>query len=405
MLFDTSKIEKLRTDIKNTLELNNVDIPEEIKISTMTLEAKLNTRFFPWNIYRYIKKSEDGIVGVVKENRNKKDKKKKKAEKLAEDMDADYAENAKTNRTKDKKTKKSKNKQSEVFLNQVTVSIKVSNKEKPVSVKIFNSGTVHFTGCVCVDNLLEAAYKLCIECQREVAVMGKDGKVKDVKFAEDVNELRVENLYDFKVDMINCIFVVPFNVDRPKLQVLLKADGYNASYDSNGHAGVKVKYVSTGKKITIFVFESGSIIIILGNQGFNRINEIHNFIYKYLLENYESIVKDDGITVSSILRHIEKDKQNEENNIGQKNKASPSGAMKNRVYEVDVMEAMKEAQLLLDEVRDAKKKKTTVKQKDSSTIVTGRLASSKKQSSGLLDIKKIENTLNRHESQLSMARR
>lgn len=392
MLFDAKKIEKLRNEIKDTLELNNVDIPEEIKISTMTLEAKLNTRFFPWNIYRYIKKSDDGIVGVVKENRNKKDKKKKKAEKLAEDMDADYAENAKTNRSREKKTKKSKNKQSEVFLNQVTVSIKVSNKEKPVSVKIFNSGTVHFTGCICVDNLLEAAYKLCIECQREIAVMGKDGKIKDVKFAEDVDELRVENLYDFKVDMINCIFVVPFNVDRPKLQVLLKADGYNASYDSNGHAGVKVKYVSTGKKITIFVFESGSIIIILGNQGFNRINEIHNFIYKYLLENYESIVKDDGITVSSILRHIEKDKLEED-------KRTQKSSSKNKMDDADVMEAMRKAQMMLDEEKDVKNKKTIVKQDNSSTIVT----SSMKQRVSLLDIAKIENTLNRHGSRMLLS--
>jgi TATA-box binding protein (TBP) (component of TFIID and TFIIIB) len=354
MSFDTKKMEKLRTQIKDALELNNVDIPEEIKISTMTLEAKFNTRFFPWNIYRYIKKSDDGIVNIVKENRNKKDKKKQKAEKVANDMDADYAENAKTNRSREKQRKKSKNKQSEVFLNQVTISIKVSNKEKPVSVKIFNSGTVHFTGCICVDNLLEAAYKLCIECQREIAVIGKDGKIKDIKFAEDANELQLENLYDFKVDMINCIFVVPFNVDRPKLQILMKADGYNASYDSNGHAGVKIKYVSTGKKITIFVFESGSIIIILGNQGFNRINEIHNFIYKYLLENYESIVKDNEITVTTITKHMEKSQ----------------------------MKATEISKMMLDGGRYVKNEKIIVEERDSSTRVI-----SKKQRAKSLDAK------------------
>jgi ribosomal protein L15 len=106
--------------------------------------------------------------------------------------------------------------------------------------------------------------------------------------------------------MINCIFRVPFNIDRPVLQALLKTDGYNASYDSNGHAGVKIKYVSTGKKITIFVFESGSIIIILGKQGFYRINEIHAFIYKYLLVNYENIVKDRDIAKKIISQYIVK---------------------------------------------------------------------------------------------------
>ena len=302
---DGETIKILKEKIKDKLELNNVNIPPDIKISTMTLEAKFNTKFNALYIYNYIIKSENGIVNVVKENRNKKDKKNKKAEQLANDMDEEYAENAKINRSKYKQTKKSKNKQSEVFLNQVTVSIKVSNKEKPVSVKIFNSGTVHFTGCICIENLFEAAYKLCIECKKEIAIMNKDGKIIDVKFADNVTELCIDKLYDFKVDMINCIFEVPFNIDRPKLQVLLKDGGYNATYDSIGHAGVKLKYVNTGKKITIFLFESGSIIIILGSQGFSKIVEIYNFIYKYLLENYENIVKNNNITISSIYKYIE----------------------------------------------------------------------------------------------------
>jgi TATA-box binding protein (TBP) (component of TFIID and TFIIIB) len=311
LLANKDKLEQLKIEIKNSLELNNIDIPKEIKISTMTLEAKFKTRFFPLNIYRYIKKSDQGIVSVIKENRNKKEKKNRKKEEMELDlegnknMNAEYMKNEKNTR-KNSKNKKSKNKQSEIFLNQVTISIRVSNKQEPVSVKIFNSGTVHFTGCVCIDNLLEAAYKLCIECKREIAIIDNNRKIKEIKFVEDPNELCIENLYDYKVDMINCIFRVPFNIDRPVLQSLLKADGYNASYDSNGHAGVKIKYVSTGKKITIFVFESGSIIIILGKQGFSRINEIHGFIYKYLLVNYENIVKDRDIARKIIGQYITK---------------------------------------------------------------------------------------------------
>lgn len=313
MILDTEKIELLRNNIKNALELNNVDIPEDIKISTMTLEAKMTTKFNPWNIFKYIRRSPDGIVSVVSENRNKKEKQQKKAavaKAIAAQIGEDYRDTARANMALSKKKQvESKNKQSEKFLNQVTVNIKVSNKLKPVSVKVFNNGTVHFTGCVCVDNLLEAIYKLCLECRREVGIMTPEGKIEDIEFAEDVNKLCVENLYDFKVDMINCIFTIPFCIDRPKLQVLLKADGYKASYDSNGHAGVKIKYACTDKKVTIFTFEAGSIIIILGKQGFNRINEIYCFIYKYLLENYESIVKNDDITTSSILKYIEIDNQ------------------------------------------------------------------------------------------------
>jgi TATA-box binding protein (TBP) (component of TFIID and TFIIIB) len=300
ILSDPSFID-LKKKIENTLELNIKDIPKDVNISTMTLEAKFNTHFYPWNIYRFIKKSNDSIISVVKENRNKKDKK------IINNDDSARVENAKNNKLKKNSKNKVKNKQSEIFLNQVTISIKVSNKEKPVSVKIFNSGTVHFTGCINVNNLLEAAYKLCIECRKEIAIMNKYNKIIDVKFAKDINQLYVDKLFDFKVDMINCIFNAPFTIDRPSLQILLKSDGYNASYDSNGHAGVKIKYVSTGEKITIFIFESGAIIIILGKQGFKQIYEVYNFIYKYLLSNYEMIVKDNDITVYSILKQFKED--------------------------------------------------------------------------------------------------
>jgi hypothetical protein len=311
MILDTEKIELLRNNIKNAFELNNVDIPDDIKISTMTLEAKMTTKFNPWNIFKYIRRSADGIVSVVSENRNKKEKQQKKAaaaKAIAVQIGEDYRDIARANIALSKKKQTiSKNKQSEKFLNQVTVNIKVSSKVKPISVKVFNNGTVHFTGCVCVDNLLEAMYKLCLECRREVGIMTPEGKIVDIEFAEDINKLCVENMYDFKVDMINCIFTVPFSIDRPKLQVLLKADGYKSFYDSNNHPGVKIKYASSDKKVTIFTFETGSIIIILGKQGFNRINEIYCFIYRYLLENYESIVKNDDITTSSILKYIEID--------------------------------------------------------------------------------------------------
>lgn len=340
---DMDKVNILRQKIRETLELGNVNIPDDIKISTMTLEGKFNTTFYPWHIFKYIKKSKDGIINVVKSNTKKKKKNKdddfdvdeygnikEKNHEKEQETKQEKEQKAKVNpkpenkpginrktiksrinSKKSKKGKQSKNRQSDMFLNQVTVCISVSNKDKPVSVKIFNNGTVHFTGCVTIDNLLEATYKLCNECRRDIAIL-ENNKIKDIKFVEDPDVLRVENLFDNKVDMINCIFVAPFKIDRPKLQVLMKADGYNAAYDSNGHAGVKIKYASTGKKITIFVFESGSIIIILGKQGFSRINEIYTFIYKYLLENYESIVKEDDITTSVILDFLAKDKKEDE---------------------------------------------------------------------------------------------
>jgi hypothetical protein len=290
VIINPDKLQDMRGDFINKLDLNKSDVPDDIKISTMTLEAKFKTTFYPWNIYKYIKRDKNSIINVIKGNYKKKEK------------------HINTINEKTKHIRKgvnSKNKQSTVFLNQVTVSIKVDNKEKPVSVKIFNNGTVHFTGCIDINNLIEASYKLCIECKRPIAILNEDGKVVDINFVDNPDELSIDNIYDIKIDMINCIFVVPFKIDRSKLQILMKNDGYNVTYDSNRHAGVKISYVSVNKKITIFVFESGSVIIILGSQGFSRINEIYTFIYKYLLSNYDQIVKEDNTIINKILAKIE----------------------------------------------------------------------------------------------------
>src|SRR5436305_718219 len=73
-LIDTDKINKLRGEITTILGLNNVNIPYDIKVSTMTFQAKLKTQFYTVNIYKYMKKREGGIVKIAKENRNKKNK-------------------------------------------------------------------------------------------------------------------------------------------------------------------------------------------------------------------------------------------------------------------------------------------------------------------------------------------
>lgn len=269
-LFDDN-YNMLKDKISTMLDLNK-QLPEDIKISTMTLECKFGTQFYPLNIYNYIRKSSDNIVRVAKINIKKK--------RLRPIND-----NTKSQIKKDS------------FLNQVTIYVMVTNKNNPISIKIFNNGSVHLTGCISVDTFLEAMHKLCIECSRSIAVLDADNKIKHISFAETPDILKLNNIYDVKIDMINCIFSVPFKIDRQKLHIQMKKDGYMATYDSNSHAAVNVKITNkthiTAGNITMLIFEPGSIIIILGKQGFDRINETYNFIYKYMLDNYELIVKDD----------------------------------------------------------------------------------------------------------------
>jgi|UniRef100_A0A6C0BEX7 TATA-box binding protein (TBP) (component of TFIID and TFIIIB) len=252
-------ISELKTKIYKELNLTDDVLPEDISVSTMTLEAKVKTTFYPINIYKYIPRKESGICSV---------------------------------KGHEKKIKTTKNTQ---FLNQVTTAIKVKGKhlDKPVSVKIFTCGSLHFTGCLTVDHMIEAIYILYQECNTDNYVITKNKKIKKIKYCEDM--LTIDKLYDFHIDMINCKFTVPFRIDRYKLPVLMKTDGYDAIYDSTRHAGVNIKLIEDGKKITIFVFESGVIIIILGNQGFMKIKETYVFIYKYLLKNYQEIVKNNDV--------------------------------------------------------------------------------------------------------------
>lgn len=273
---DFDSIANLKARIEKDLHINDVDIPEDINISTMTMEAKFDTNFFTWNIYRYINRDPQSIINVTIRNTVKKCRIKQ------------------IHPTSVFKAKRKAyiNKKKYEFLNQVTAIVAVSKKRNnmPVSVKIFRNGTLHFTGCHNIDNVLEVAHKLCIECAKVRAVIaGK--KIREITFVENIDALKLDRLHSFKIDMINSNFVVPFEIDRPKLYHTLKRDNFNVYYDSNKHAAVNITYK---KGLTLFVFESGSIIIIVGNDGFAPILDGYNFIYRYLLEQYEDIVKDNS---------------------------------------------------------------------------------------------------------------
>ncbi len=288
-----SLIEELRLKIKNEIGLCDSDIPADIKISTITICAKLSTNFYPSNIEKYIETNPYGIIS--KPTINDKKKKKKNVRRTSN----------KKNNLSNMQSKDNKNKQKNDMQNQVTVKVSVSKKDKPLSIKIFKNGSLHFTGCKNIDDIIEATEKICIECKKTRGII-VNGKIKEIVFAENIDELRVENLHNFSVKMINSDFRIPFKIDRPKLYVKLKSENYITEFDTNKHAGVKIKYL---ERITIFVFESGSIIIILGSQGFEMLSNAYTFVYKYLLESYDVIVKNDALTNSGIIKCLEKDKK------------------------------------------------------------------------------------------------
>src|SRR5690606_16003074 len=66
--------------------------------------------------------------------------------------------------------------------------------------------------------------------------------------------------------------------------------GISCTFEPCIHAGVNIKYDLAGKTISIFVFESGSVVIT-GARKIEDIQHTYKFIVKLLYENYYEIVR------------------------------------------------------------------------------------------------------------------
>ncbi len=270
-------------------KLGFAKLPPEIAISTMTLACKINTKFNCRNIARYVDLTYGGILSVKCGNED----------------------NTKTNRTllpKKQKTGKKKKKR-RVFYNQVSIYVMVKGKnKKPVSVKLFLNGAIQMTGCKTVAHAIEALNKIFNELSKIKAIIASKNyclKVVEKKFATSIEILNIKNVKDIRIAMINSNFRINFKIDRAKLHNLMLAENYEVSYDPEKHACVNIKYDHMDKQLSIFVFEGGSIIITGVNNCF-QIVDAYNFINKYLLMNYNKIVKNDNLTNSNIIKFLDK---------------------------------------------------------------------------------------------------
>lgn len=262
---------------------NKIDIeykPEDVIISTMTITCKLNSEFNVKNIGKYVDLSRNGIVEAI----------------CGRDIIRTLIPK-KNNSQKNKKDKKQ-------FYNQVTLKIN-TKKDKIINIKLFINGSIQMTGCKSIDGSIEALEKLLNILKKEKAVIStKDFKLEDKPFVANTSKLTMDNIYDFKVAMINSNFSIGFNVDRFKLFNCMTKDNIDATYDPIIHAGVIVRYNTGDKIISVFVFESGSIVIT-GARNCKQIYEAYNFINKYLLQNYKYIVKTNNLSNSTILKYLD----------------------------------------------------------------------------------------------------
>jgi TATA-box binding protein (TBP) (component of TFIID and TFIIIB) len=272
---------KISENIIEKLKLNI--IPKDIIISTMTIICKSEVTFNVKNIGYFLELGKDTIFSVnngsdIKSNRTLNNIKKKR-------------------NIKNKKDKKN-------FYNQVSIVV-FSDEGKKINIKLFSNGSIQMTGCKDIVNSISALKNLFIQLKKVKAIYDPiNNKLVEKSFVENSEKLEINEISNFKIAMINSNFNIGFKVDRDKLYELITTKNIaECSYDPIIHACVNIKYECDNKTVSIFVFESGSIIITGANNG-KHILDAYNFINKLLCNNYKQIYKSNILSNSTIMMFL-----------------------------------------------------------------------------------------------------
>tara|TARA_B100001540_G_scaffold313969_1_gene337908 strand:+ start:1003 stop:1869 length:867 start_codon:yes stop_codon:yes gene_type:complete len=213
-----------------------------------------------------------------------------------------------------KKIRKSKknNKKKNRFDNQITIIYKFNKDYKP-NIKIFKNGNIQLTGIKKVEDT-DIIGKKIIEYIKESYKINTD-----INLSEDKTDfLKKLEFSNFKIRMINSDFKTytnpelteKFNIRRKELHNLLISSKYNnkCSFQPGIYQGVKLEYYYNNnnnngicvcenhafnkkfnnicKKVTIAIFESGSILIT-GGITFDQINVAYKYITQIIKDNAE----------------------------------------------------------------------------------------------------------------------
>jgi TATA-box binding protein (TBP) (component of TFIID and TFIIIB) len=276
-----SKNSSLKIAIKKFKPFINLDnLPSDLHISTVTMTGMFDTTFNIPNIGAYLDLSPDGVVSVK------------------------YGSGTNIIRSlipKKEQTKKKK-KVKRVFYNQASVEVLSKLFKNKINIKIFKNGSIQMTGCKCIENCLEVIDTLCVQLKKVKAILDpEDMKTIIMKpFAANTSCLDVTQVKNLTVRMINSNLKIGFKVDRDKLYRILIQQGVDCIFEPCAHAGVNIKYNYKGTdKISIFIFESGSVIIT-GAKSRDQLICAYNFVTQKLFENYHRVTQS-GVTIDQIL--------------------------------------------------------------------------------------------------------
>ena len=244
--------------MKEYIDIHALDIsklPSNVTISTMSATCSLGINVHLKEIYTYMVLDKNYITTI-----------KYKGE----------------IRSLEKQSKRKKKKKTKSFQNQLTVEIRPDIERLPtnkISIKIFKNGSIQMSG---VKSLLAcnlALNKLIDSLYKEYGIIEND-KIKDIQFVSDKEQIGVVR---YKVDMINSNFTINWEVNRENLYNILLKKNIECRYEPSIHACVNIKFRPTDspKNISIFVFQSGHIIIT-GAKNINSIAESYEYITNLL---------------------------------------------------------------------------------------------------------------------------
>lgn len=253
-------------------------LPRGLKISTMTITGKFKTDFNIANIGRYMDLNYYRIRSKKYNN-------------------ITYMIDKQGIITKHMTKSKKKDKPNKNFYNQTTIEIISPIKEGKTKVKLFKNGSIQMTGCKGYEHFVDLMQILVTELHKKKAVLDKSGKIKAKYFMNKRENVSIDKFYDFNVNLINSNFDIGYKVNREELYQMFLKQKVECRYEPILHACVNIKYYYKGKKgkkdsnkkISIFVFESGSVIIT-GACHQDHIKEAHEYICRILYDNYNKLV-------------------------------------------------------------------------------------------------------------------
>lgn len=267
-------------------KINN--LPDGIKISTISAVCKLGSNLHLDNIFKYLPLNSKDVLTVKRNNQNYRSLITIK----------EIKRRSKTEQEKKKTTSFQNSLSIVIRKNHHSVSKDELDLEGKINFKLFNNGSVQMSGCKDLIGLNSAMNKL-VQIFRKGIYYNENGVNKKLDFAENPDNIDIS---DFRTSMINCNYRIRPAINREKLNNLLTKKKIKSSYEPVIRSQVIVEYKPKNdnpknKSISISVFEQGNIIVTGANnpsQLIESINFINNIIVSHI-HDIQKIILDDII--------------------------------------------------------------------------------------------------------------